>query len=75
MTTTMYRVAYPHPSLRPLHRVSACSVGRETYWRTLLSQLYEEYPKYTEDLKQATLWKVPPLLSIARCSALTGITG
>jgi len=65
MTTTMYRVAYPHPSLHPLDRVSACSVGPETHRRTLLSQLYEAYPDHTEDLKRATLWKVPPLLPIA----------
>jgi len=65
MTTTIYRVAYPHPFLEPEDRISICSIDPKTYRRNLLAQLYEEYPKHIEDLKKATIWKVLPLLSIA----------
>ncbi|KAF9644443.1 hypothetical protein BDM02DRAFT_3190581 [Thelephora ganbajun] len=57
MTTTIYNVAYPNPSLDPLDRLCRCRVGSETDWMDLLSQLYDDYPKHTEDLKRATLWK------------------
>jgi len=73
MTTTIYRVAYPHPFLKPGDRVTACSVDPKTYRKNLLAQLCEEYPKYTQDLKQATIWKVPPLLSITRCLPQPGL--
>ncbi|KAF9643228.1 hypothetical protein BDM02DRAFT_1692222 [Thelephora ganbajun] len=58
MTTTIYNVAYPNPSLDPLDRFCQCRVGSETDWTDLLSQLYDDYPGHTEDLKDATLWKV-----------------
>ena len=58
MTTRIYVVAYPHPSLRPRHRVSICEVDSQTFMKGLRSQLYEEYPDHIEDLKRATFWKV-----------------
>ena len=75
MTTTIYRIAYPHPSLQFPLRTTVCDVDQKTFKKNPLSQLYEEFPDHSEDLKRATLWKVPPFLSIARYSALTGITG
>ncbi|KAF9644457.1 hypothetical protein BDM02DRAFT_3121894, partial [Thelephora ganbajun] len=58
MTTTIYNVAYPNPSLHRLDRLYRCRVGSETDRTDLLSQLYKAYPSYTEDLKEAVLWKV-----------------
>ena len=58
MTTTTYIVAYPHPSIHELDRACACEVDSRTRRKGLLSQLYEEYPRLTEDLKEATLWRV-----------------
>jgi len=54
----IYHVAYPNPSLRPKDRVCRCGVDSETDRKGLLSQLYEEYPDHTEDLKHASIWKV-----------------
>ena len=75
MSIAMYRIAYPHPTVHPQDRTSICGVDSKTFKKHILSQLHNEYPSHTEDLKRATLWKVPPFLSIARYSALTGITG
>ena len=67
MTTTIYMVAYPHPFLEPRERIFPYRVDPQTYRPDLLTKLYNEYPNHTEDLKAATIWKVPPLLSITRC--------
>jgi len=40
-----------------------CEVDVGTHMEDLLSQLYEDYPRYTEDLKRATLLKVGKSLS------------
>jgi len=65
MTTRIYVVAYPHPSLRPRQRACRCKVDPQTGTIDLRSQLYEEYSGYTEDLKDATFWKV------SRCLLMT----
>jgi hypothetical protein len=53
-----YCVVYPHPLLRPRHRGCLCEIDSETLWKDFLNQLFEEYPRYVEDLKGAILWKV-----------------
>ena len=62
----IYHVAYPNPSLRPNDRVCGCDIDPKTYRAGLLSKLYQEYPRYTQDLKEATFWKVIRS-SIIRC--------
>jgi len=64
MTTRTYVVAYPHPSLRPRQRACKCKVDLQVGPIDLRSQLYEEYPDHTEDLKRATFWKVSRCLSM-----------
>ena len=75
--TRTYIVAYPHPSIRPLHRTCVCEVGSEACTADLLSQLCEQYPRYTEDLKRATLWRASRCLPKTRYlhSIITTITG
>ena len=58
MTTRIYVVAYPHPSLNPRDRNCRCKIDSQTGTTDLRSELYEEYPDHIEDLKRATFWKV-----------------
>ena len=60
MSTTIYRVAYPNPKIRPMQRVCVCSVDSTTSYRQLCSQLCDEYPDYIEDLKRAIFYKASP---------------
>ena len=75
MTTTIYRVAFPHPSVAPRDRCCLCEIGSQTCQQELRDQLYEEYPKWVEDLKQATFFKVTSLPISFWRPHLTIITG
>ncbi|KAF9644455.1 hypothetical protein BDM02DRAFT_3212847 [Thelephora ganbajun] len=60
MTTAIYNVAYPNPSLHRLYRLCQCSIDSRTNMKDLLSQLGEQYLD-DKDLKRATLWKATDL--------------
>lgn len=58
MTTTIYDLLYPHPSI-PLNRcVVPRSVDSKTYLRNLTKELTSAFLHHAEDLPSAVLWEV-----------------
>ena len=55
--TTKYRVAFPHPSVKPDDRCILCPLEPDADPSDILDQLFVEYPRWVEDLKDATLFK------------------